>query len=92
MVKEKTTKKAKTDAVPTPTPASTVSVEQDWNPGQPTDCYVVVRDGFRVSEKEYTTPGNIQAIDERDFWTRVAKDDGTKVYIVKYDKKKHRTW
>ena len=92
MTKEKTPKTAKTDAVPTPTPASTISVEQDWEPGQPPDLYVVVRDGFRVSDKEYTTPGNPKAIEEKDFWIRVAKDDGTKVYIVKYDKKKHRTW
>jgi len=98
MVKEKTAKKAKTDAVPTPTPASTVSGEQDWRPGDPAETYVVIRHTYgvdlRVSDKEYKTADDIRAISERDFWIRAIKfhPDGTRAEIVKFDKRKHRTW
>lgn len=56
--------------------------------------YVVVRDGYRVSDKEYSDPADPAAIAERDFWIRVSKDQsyGEPVEIVQYDSKKHRTW
>lgn len=56
--------------------------------------YVVVRDGYRVSDREYATPDAGNAIAEKEFWTRVAKkhSHGEPVEIVQYDPKKHRVW
>ncbi len=57
--------------------------------------YVVVRDGHRVSEREYPTPdGAGNAIAEKEFWTRIAKkhSHGEPVEIVQYDSRKHRVW
>lgn len=56
--------------------------------------YVVVREGYRVSDQEYSTPDDPVAKDERQFWKRVADNFsyGEKVEIVKYDNKKHRIW
>jgi hypothetical protein len=57
--------------------------------------YVVVRDGYRVSDLEYSTPdGGGNATVEKEFWTRVAKkhSHGEPVEIVQYDPKKHRVW
>ena len=94
MEKTKQNKQAATDAVPTPIMPSVEAGEQDWEPGQGSESYVVVRDGFRVSDYDYLTPDWPQAITERNFWQRVVNrfPDGTKVEIVKYDKKKHRVW
>ena len=56
--------------------------------------FVVVRDGYRVSDREYNDPADPVAVAEQDFWTRVAKNHshGEPVAIVKYDSKKHRVW
>jgi len=56
--------------------------------------YVVVRDGFRVEDREYETPDNPSAISTKDFWTRVSQNHswGEKVDIVQYESKKHRVW
>lgn len=56
--------------------------------------YVVVRDGHRVSDKEYSSAGDEAAIVEWGFWSRVAKNHsyGEPVNIVVYDSKKHRVW
>ncbi len=56
--------------------------------------YVVVRDDIRVSDKVYFDINDSSAKSEMDFWKRVVKNfpDGSKVEIVKYDKKKHRVW
>lgn len=55
--------------------------------------YVVVRDGFRVSDKEYASMNDSVAIGERDFWKRVSdKYSCEPVKIVQYDSKKHRVW
>ena len=56
--------------------------------------YVVVRDGYRVSDREYLIVDDPIAITEKEFWTKVATDHswGEKVDIVQYDPKKHRTW
>lgn len=56
--------------------------------------YVVVRDGLRVSDKDYLDPNDPEAIQERDFWAGIAKKHswGEPVGIVKYDPKRHRVW
>ena len=71
-----------------------VEQEADWTPGESLPRYVVVRDGLRVSDKEYAEQGDPRAITEMNFWRRVVNrwPDGTKVEIVQYDKKKHRIW
>lgn len=55
--------------------------------------YVVVRDGYRVSDKEYFAADDPAAIHEQLFWTRVARMSFSEpVDIVQYDSKKHRVW
>jgi hypothetical protein len=56
--------------------------------------YVVVRDGYRVEDREYEDPNDPAAISTKEFWTRVSKNMswGEKVSIVQYDPKKHRVW
>jgi hypothetical protein len=56
--------------------------------------YVVVREGFRVSDKEYEIPTDPVALAEKEFWTTVATKHsyGEPVQIVQYDAKKHRVW
>lgn len=56
--------------------------------------YVVVREGYRVSDKEYSNETDPVAISEKDFWNKVAKKHsyGEPVKIVQYDSKKHRVW
>jgi hypothetical protein len=56
--------------------------------------YVVVRDGYRVSDREYSSAGDAAIINEHGFWSRVAKkhSHGEPVTIVQYDSKKHRVW
>ena len=92
MTKTKQTKTTKSNTTPTSITTLSEIGELDWNPGQDAESYVVVRDGFRVSDNEYIAPDWPQAVYERNFWQRVVDrfPDGTKVEIVKYDKKKHR--
>jgi hypothetical protein len=56
--------------------------------------YVVVRDGYRVSDREYDSADAENAVAEKEFWTRVAKkhSHGEPVGIVQYEAKKHRVW
>lgn len=56
--------------------------------------YVVVRDGYRVSDREYEDPSDPVCVDEVQFWTRVSENFsyGEKVEPVEYDSKKHRVW
>jgi hypothetical protein len=56
--------------------------------------YVVVRDGFRVSDKEYETIDDPYAVVEKEFWTMVSNKHsyGEPVEIVPYESKKHRIW
>jgi hypothetical protein len=56
--------------------------------------FVVVRDGCRVSEKEFETHDDPIAILEQEFWTLVSNNHsyGEPVKIVQYDPKKHRVW
>lgn len=56
--------------------------------------FVVVRDGYRVSDKEYESASDEAAIQECGFWTRVAQNHsyGEPVGIVPFETKKHRVW
>lgn len=78
-------KKTKTE---TPEPQPQPTGEQ-----RPT-TYVVVRAGVRVSDAEYSSPHDLAAVAECEFWTKVATDHsyGEPVDIVPYDPKKHRVW
>jgi len=85
-------KTTKTDSK-TATPESQLATSGQTAEARPVK-YVVVRDGYRVSDKEYSDPADPAAIAERDFWTHISKDRsyGEPVSIVQYDSKKHRTW
>lgn len=56
--------------------------------------YVVIRSGFRVSDREYDSPIDPVCEQEIEFWKRVANNFsyGEKVEVVVYDSKKHRVW
>ena len=56
--------------------------------------YVVVREGFRVSDREYSTVDDPTAIEEKAFWSHIAKtySYGESVDIVQYESKRHRIW
>jgi len=56
--------------------------------------FVVVREGYRVSDKEYETQDDPTAVAEQEFWTRIAKkfSYGEPVQIVQFESKKHRVW
>ena len=56
--------------------------------------YVVVRDGYRVSDKEYLSDTDPKALNEHAFWDRISRFQswGEKVEIVEYDNRKHRVW
>lgn len=58
------------------------------------ETYVVLRDGYRVSHREYASETDPLAISEQEFWGRVARFHswGETVEIVKYDNRKHRVW
>ena len=89
----KTKIKKTSDAVPTPDAPLVESGEQYTN-NDNYSRYVVVRGGLRVSDREYSTPNEPVALDEKAFWQRVVTrhPDGTKVEIVLFDKKLHRVW
>jgi len=52
--------------------------------------YVVLRDGYRVSDKEYLFFDDVDALAEKSFWTRASNRE--KVEIVKYNPLKHKVW
>ncbi len=56
--------------------------------------FVVIRDGHRVSDKEYNSPTDPGCLVEIAFWTGIANNSsyGEKVEAVQYDSKKHRVW
>jgi len=65
----------------------------DYSPSAKVITYVVVRDGYRVEDREYNDPNDPAAISTKEFWTRVEKKQlGKPVEIVQYDPKKHRVW
>jgi len=72
---------------------SAPAVNETGEQKRPT-VYVVVRDGFRVSDKEYDDPKDPVCVNEIEFWKKVSKNHsyGEKVEAVQYDSKKHRIW
>jgi len=56
--------------------------------------YVVVREGYRVSDREYDDPLDPLCVIEVQVWTKVAQNHsyGEKVEVVQYDSRKHRIW
>ena len=56
--------------------------------------YVVIRDGYRVSDREYMSDNDSDAVHEKEFWAKVARfhSCGEAVDIVVYDARKHRVW
>ncbi len=56
--------------------------------------FVVVRDGHRVSDKEYDSASDPACLAEIAFWSGISKSSshGEKVEAVPYDSKKHRVW
>jgi hypothetical protein len=65
----------------------------DEQSAEPTK-YVVVRDGHRVSDRDFLTSSDEAAIAELNFWKRVSNrfPDGTKIEIVPFNKKIHRIY
>jgi hypothetical protein len=59
-----------------------------------TTTYVVIRDGYRVEDREYESVDDPVAVATKEFWTKVANNHswGEKVEIVKYDSNQHRIW
>lgn len=86
----KQNKTVNSDEVPTPNNTDFVFEEQNVN----TPTFVVTRGGCRVSDREYNSSGDTRAVGEKDFWQRVVDryPDGTRVEIVRFDKKKHRIY
>lgn len=86
----KQNKTVNSDEVPTLNNIEIVLEEQKVN----TPTFVVTRGGCRVSDREYNSPNDLWAVEEKDFWQRVVNKypDGTKIEIVQFDKKKHRIW
>ena len=72
---------------------SAPSMDTESEQKKPT-VYVVVREGFRVSDKEYDNPKDPACRNEVEFWTKVSKNHSysEKVEAVVYDSKKHRIW
>lgn len=85
-------KKIETSVVLTPT--ETQPVDNGYNRESHSVTYVVVRDGHRVSDREYQTLDDPWAIHEQEFWALITKNHsyGERVDIVQYDSKKHRIW
>ena len=87
-----------TNEIPTLDVTSIESGELNNNTSNDTDDsdrYVVIRNGDRrVSDRDYPTQNNNEAISELEFWQKVAKKskDTVNVKIVRYDGKKHRIW
>jgi len=81
-------KSNQTESAPVASQGTAVKLE-----AKPTK-FVVVRDGYRVSEKEYETADAEVAVAEKEFWTRIANvhSHGEPVAIVQYESKKHRVW
>ena len=73
-----------------PTPQTAIMGKTEARPIK----YVVVRDGHRVSEREYDSPTDPLCEAEIKFWSGVSKGRsyGEKVEAVQYDPKKHRVW
>lgn len=68
--------------------------KQTYNNINTNKTYVVVRDGKRVSEREYESSTDPLALEEVKHWNKIITKypDGTKVKIEVYDNKKHRIY
>ncbi len=82
-------KEAEKQSAPEPQQVTPVVVEETKS-----TRYVVLRDGYRVSDKEYETQTDPVCVSEVEFWTKVSKNHsyGEKVETMLYDSKKHRIW
>ena len=77
-----------------PQDKSAPSNPQPTTSGKPearTIKFVIVRDGYRVSEKEYDSPTDPVCVAEIAFWRNVSNNSshGEKVEAVQFDSKKH---
>ena len=74
----------------TPIPQTATSGKTEAKPVK----YVVVRDGCRVSDREYDSPTDPACVAEIEYWKKIALSCsyGEKVETVPYDSKKHRVW
>jgi hypothetical protein len=56
--------------------------------------FVVIRDGHRVSDREYDSAADPACVAEIAFWSKISKSSshGEKVEAVPYDSKKHRVF
>lgn len=70
------------------------TISEDSPQNKECNRWVVVRDDIRVSDKEYTSPNDPEALSEFEFWDRVVKNWSPKemVSIIPFDRKKHRVW
>ena len=68
--------------------------EMSNSTNEKSDKYVVVRDGYRVSDRVYDSPTDPECVMEVQMWTKIAKNfsHGEKVKIEPSDAKKHRIW
>lgn len=83
-------RKVENEAVSLNTPQE---VTEGSNEGKTTK-YVVIRDGYRVSDREYDDTNDPSCVAELQFWKKVAKNHSYNepVEVVVYDSKKHRVW
>ena len=75
------------------TPSPEVQVESKTQDGS-YQSYVVLRAGYRVSEKEYSDPKDSSALSELEFWKKVETNHsyGAPVEIVPYNPRRNRVW
>lgn len=85
--------KKNTNTMEAPTPV-VQSIEKQIEENKDEPRYVVIREGHRVSDQDYSTPNDPVALEEMKFWKKVATDHswGEPVEIVLYDNKLHRVW
>ncbi len=76
-----------------PAPSNPQSATNGKTEGRPVK-FVVVRDGHRVSDKEYDSSTDPGCLAEIAFWRGIANNNshGERVEAVQYDSKKHRVW
>jgi hypothetical protein len=92
----KTNKIENIEAVPKSHSDTTDNIEKvpSNNTSERCPTYVVIRDRFRVSDREYLNPTDPIALAEQSFWNRIAMEHsyGEPVEIVEYESRKHRVW
>ena len=77
------------------TPQTPQTIQPSDNKTEETSVkYVVVREGYRVSDVEYDSPVESNCLAEIKFWSNVSKNNsyGEKVEVVQYNSKKHKVW